>query len=98
MKIMAITKRVPGATSEEVVKLRPAEAASVFKLVASGALREIYYCAERPAVVTIWECGSVDEVKKLVTTLPMVQANLIEFADLIKKIDQIEEAMKIGRY
>jgi hypothetical protein len=42
-------------------------------------IREIYFRADRSCVVLILECDSVDEAEKILKTLPLVQANLIEF-------------------
>lgn len=79
MKILWMTRRQPGVGTEQIVALRLAEAAAVWKLVASGALREIYYCAEGPAVIGILECASLDEARVTMAALPMPAAGLIDF-------------------
>lgn len=79
MKVLFITHRLPGVSTEQIVALRLAEAAGVWKLVASGSIREIYYSPARPAVIGILECGNLDQAREIMATLPMPTAKLIDF-------------------
>lgn len=79
MKIQFITRRAPGVSNEQIAAMRPREAAAVWKLVASGVIREIWFCPERPAVIGMLECASIEEARATMRTLPMPVAGLIDF-------------------
>ena len=79
MKFLFMTYRLPGVNTEQIAALRLAEAAAVWKLVASGSIREIYYSPERPAVIGMIECESLDQARQIMATLPMPSAKLIDF-------------------
>ncbi len=79
MKLLFITRRLPGATTEQIAALRLEEVAEVWRHVKSGALREIYFSPERPAVVGMLECASVQEARTLLRGLPMARAGLLDF-------------------
>ena len=51
----------------------------MWKLVANGVIREIWFCPERPAVAGMLECASVDEARATLRALPMPAAGLIDF-------------------
>ena len=79
MKILAISKRPPGATAARLAALAVDEAARVWALQCAGTIREIYFCAERPAAVVILECTDGDEARDILATLPMVEAGVLDF-------------------
>ncbi len=79
MKILAIEKDVAGTTPENFQPYLKAEAQKVWELQQQNIIREIYFQADRSCAVLILECDSVDEAEKILKTLPLVQANLIEF-------------------
>lgn len=82
MKIIALSSDAPGVTPEQFAPHLKAEARRAWELTQSGALREIYFCADQPDAVLIFECASLDEARDLLATLPLVSAGLITF-DLI---------------
>jgi len=56
-----------------------AEAHRVWELYQSGVLREIYFRGDRAHAVLILECGSLDEARAVLDTLPLVKTGLIAF-------------------
>lgn len=79
MKFLFMTRRQPGVSTEQIVALRLAEAAAVWRLVAAGTIREIYYCPERPAVIGVLEGENMDQARAVMAALPMPSAGLIDF-------------------
>lgn len=79
MKILFKTRRLPGVTHEQIVALRLQEAAAVWKLVAAGTLREIWFSPDGPAVFGTLECEGLDEARAVMSALPMPTAGLIDF-------------------
>lgn len=79
MKIMAMTRRVEGATFDDIQKLQIPEVTKVWQGIADGTIREIYFDPEKPCVVVILEMESRDAAKAFMAELPMVKAGLIDF-------------------
>ena len=79
MKILFKTRRQPGVTDEQIQALRLREAAAVWKLVASGTLREIWFSPDGPAVLGLLECDGVEQAREVMRALPMPAAGLIDF-------------------
>ena len=79
MKILALEKEAPDTTPAQFKPHLKAEAARVWELYKSGALREIYFRGDRDEAVLILECADVEEAKNLLATLPLVKAGLIAF-------------------
>jgi muconolactone delta-isomerase len=80
MKILALEKDLPGITesrfTDEILK---DEAARAWQLHQSGVIRQLYFRADRDAAVLILECSGVDEARAVLSTLPLVNGELIEF-------------------
>lgn len=79
MKILAFERELPGAAAEKFRPLLKDEARRVWELQQSGALREIYFQAGQHTAVLVLECADADEARRLLATLPLVQAGLIAF-------------------
>jgi muconolactone delta-isomerase len=79
MKILALEKELPGATAEKFQPLLKDEARRVWELQQSGSLREIYFNADQHTAVLMLECGTLEEAQRLLSSLPLVRAGLIEF-------------------
>ena len=79
MKILALEKELPGATAEAFQPLLKEEARHVWELQQSGELREIYFNSNLHTAVLVLECPSVKEARRLLSSLPLVAAGLIEF-------------------
>jgi hypothetical protein len=79
MKILALEKELPGATAEAFRLHLRAEAARVWELQQSGALREIYFNSDQHTAVLVLECTNGEEAQRILATLPLAAAGLIEF-------------------
>lgn len=83
MKIIAIEKELPDIHPEAFTdEIKKSEVERVLELFQSGALREIYFRQDRPEAILIFECNTINECKELLSSLPMVNHQLIDF-DLI---------------
>jgi muconolactone delta-isomerase len=79
VKIIAISSDAPGVTDDQFAPHLRAEARRAWELVQSGALRELYFRADQPDAVLIFECESVEAARDLLDTLPLVRAGLLRF-------------------
>ncbi len=79
MKFLALEKELPSATVEKFQPLLKDEARRVWELQQSGALREVYFRADQHTAVLMLECPNVEEARRLLASLPLVTAGLIEF-------------------
>lgn len=79
MKILALERELPGATPEQFQHHAKAEARTAWQLHQSGALRELYFRADRSEAVLVLECDSLMEAQIVLAGLPFVQAGLITF-------------------
>ena len=79
MKILAMEVENEGIKPEQFAPHRKAEARRVWELYQSGAVRELYFRADRSEAVLILECADVAEAQQKLGTLPLVQAGLIRF-------------------
>jgi Muconolactone delta-isomerase len=79
MKILALEQEIPGTRPEQFALLLNIEAAHIWELYLSGGLREIYFRQDRSEAVLILECADAEEARKLISSLPLVQAGLIHF-------------------
>jgi hypothetical protein len=79
MKILCISSLKPGATPEKLNALSKEEAAHAWSSYKTGVLREWYFRTDKPGAVIILECADVAEARRLLSDLPMVKAELIEF-------------------
>lgn len=79
MKIMAITRRLPGATTERIQSLQVPEARMVWTMIGNGFIRQIHFDPERPCVILILECANREDAIRRLAELPMVKEKQIEF-------------------
>ena len=79
MKILFITRRHAGVSTEQIAALRLQEAAAVWRLLIGGVVREIHFCPEKPAVIGVLECAGLEEAASILRDLPMPAAGLIDF-------------------
>lgn len=79
MKILAIEKEFAGKTAEDFQLHLEAEARRVWELYKEGVIREIYFRANRTSAVLILECENLEEAIEILSTLPLVQEDLIYF-------------------
>jgi muconolactone delta-isomerase len=79
MKIIALEHELPGATAEKFQRYAKAEARQAWDLHQAGSIRELYFRADRNEAVLVLECTSVEEARNILSALPFVQNELIEF-------------------
>jgi len=79
MKILALEHELPNVSAEQFQRHAKEEARKVWELTQAGVIRESYFRVDRNEAVLILECASVDEAKKIISTLPFVQNSLITF-------------------
>lgn len=79
MKILAMTRRQPGATAERIQALQEQEATAVWAMMGDGFVREIYFDKNKPCVVLVLEDESVAAAAARLDALPMVVERQIEF-------------------
>jgi hypothetical protein len=79
MKILALELEEEGMRPEQFAPHLKAEAGRVWELYQSGALRELYFRADRSEAVLILECADAAEAQQTLASLPLVQAGLIRF-------------------
>lgn len=79
MKILVIDKILPTATEENIRGVVIRDAMHTWVLYTKDVVREIYFRKDRPGVVMVLECPSVEEAKTLLKTFPMVKAGVVDF-------------------
>jgi muconolactone delta-isomerase len=80
MRILAIERSVDGVSDELFTpELLAREAARVWEMHQDGIIRELYFRADESMAVLAFECADMDEAGRVVATLPLVEAGLIEF-------------------
>jgi hypothetical protein len=81
MKIIACDGFKPGVTRETIKPYLPEEVASVWRLWKAGIVREFYARTDVPgAVVIVFECKDVDEVKRYVADFPMSKQGFLDWS------------------
>ena len=82
MKVLALGRDVIPQDDPRFAELRPAEARRVWELYQSDVLREVYFRADRPNGVLMFEVPDLAAARAAVDSLPLVAAGLIDF-DLV---------------
>ena len=78
MKILAIENELQHVDWENESQTLIEEAKSVYKMMLSGYLREIYFSENKNAVLVL-ECENKIAAKQLLDKLPLVKKGLIDF-------------------
>lgn len=79
MKIMAVSRRLPGTTFEMLQAYQHSEVSLVWDYQRRGIIREIYFDSEKPAVVVILEAETLGAAKVAMAEMPMAKAKLLDF-------------------
>jgi hypothetical protein len=79
MKILAMEIETEDIRPEQYKPHLKAEARRVWELYQSGAIRELYFRADRSEAVLVLECADAREAQQTLESLPLVQAGLIRF-------------------
>ncbi len=79
MQVLALERSVPGRTASDFGPHLAREAHRVWELQQAGVLREIHFRQDRDDAVLLLECAGPDEARRILATLPLVLAGLVEF-------------------
>lgn len=79
MRIIALEKETSTARPIDFRKNAKAEAKALWKLYMNGFVREFYFRKEKKLAVLLLEVKNKVEAKKVLSKLPYVSKNLIEF-------------------
>jgi len=79
MKVLAIEKELDKKSADDMKPLLAKEARRAWELYQSGVFREIYFAQDRPLAIVIMEADGVEDAKKALATLPLVEAGYIDF-------------------
>jgi hypothetical protein len=79
MQYLALSRRCPGVTAQHLKPWLREEAQAAWALHASGVLRSVHMCPDRPGSMLVLECADLEEVHSHLATLPMVAQGLIDF-------------------
>jgi hypothetical protein len=79
VKVIAYDKFRPGVTLDSLRPYLRDEVSNVWRLWKAGIVRENYARADMPGVVIVFECASVDEVRRYIADFPLTRAGLIEW-------------------
>jgi muconolactone delta-isomerase len=79
VKILALIDLAPGATPDKFAPLLKEEAARAWELYKEGVFREMNFRTDKPGVVNILECDSLDDARDVLNSLPMAKAGFFTF-------------------
>jgi muconolactone delta-isomerase len=79
MKILALEREFPEATSEMFQQFAQEESRKVWDLHQAGVIRELYFRADESSAVLVLECDSVEDASQTLAELPFVREGLISF-------------------
>jgi muconolactone delta-isomerase len=79
MKFIALGSDTPSAKSSDFKPFLAGEAKRVWELIQEGIIREIFFRADRRDAVIFMECNSAGEAQKALSSLPLVENDLISF-------------------
>ncbi|WP_109437103.1 hypothetical protein [Aquimarina sp. AU119] len=79
MQILAIDKMKEGVNDEILTPHLPQELAATINLYLEEKIRTFYFRKDRPGVVFILECESIEEARKTLDQLPLVQEGFLDF-------------------
>jgi len=80
MRLIALERPMPGVAGEAfTAELLREEALRAWDLYQSGAIRELYFRADRAEAVLVLEAQDVAAARGILSELPLVRARLIDF-------------------
>lgn len=79
MQFVALSRRLPGTTPEQLAAHAADEALVAHQLLSEGVIRSIHMCPDRPGSMVTLECASLADAQAALARLPMVRDGLIAF-------------------
>lgn len=79
MKLLCLDIPTPGASPEKYRPYLADEARHAWKLHKSGVVRDFYFRQDRPGVVLIAECDSVEAAQQALREFPLSKAGLLDW-------------------
>ena len=79
MKVLALAHDLVDDDDARFAALRPAEARMVWELSQADLLREVYFRADHPSGVLVFEVPDAAAARAAIDRLPLVAAGLIDF-------------------
>jgi muconolactone delta-isomerase len=79
MKILAIEHELPNVSEEQFQQYAKDEARVAWQLHQAGAIRELYFRADKNEAVLVLECEAVADAQATLAELPFVKQKLITF-------------------
>lgn len=79
MKFLAMSRRVPGVTDDQVLEHAEVEALAVFRQMRVGRFEQIHFSRDWKGAVLHVIADSRDEARALLDALPMVRHGVITF-------------------
>jgi len=80
VKVLAIGRPQSGVRWEHIAPYVGEQARSIWERYESDQVRELYLRADhRPGVVLVLECADMREAERLVASLPIAEAELLNF-------------------
>ena len=79
MKILALEKEAAQPQSSDFKPYLAEEAVKVYELYQTGVIRELYFHQTDHTAVLMLECANIDEARRVLGGLPLVEAGLITF-------------------
>ena len=80
MKLIALERPVSGVADEAfTAEILKEEAVRTWDLYQSGAIRELYFRADRQEAVLVLEAQDVATAREILSELPLVRAQFIDF-------------------
>ena len=79
MKFLALEHEKPASQASDFAPYLYEEARRAWKYYTAGVIRELYFNADEHTAVLILECADTDEARRILNSLPLVEAGLIDF-------------------
>ncbi len=79
MKVLALGHDIVAQDDPRFAELRPDEARRVWELYQADVLREVYFRADHPSGVLVFEVPDLPAAHAAIESLPLVAAGLIAF-------------------
>ena len=79
MKFLVMSRRIPGATNEQVAAYGAAEALAAFGLMRDGVFEQLYFSPDWKGAVLVVQAATREQAQAALDSLPMVRERVIGF-------------------